>query len=161
MTAARRTALALCLVLLTGAGCGTDSTSRKEPAVTPDEANSAMTRIAREVMGVVAPGDPVDLNEDGPPTPCGGLGGNEYTKIKYGLNVASATAPADSAQAFDSAAGKLEDLGYTVQQPETMGDRTRMVVKRDGITAELLQNGTGPITLGAETPCLKNPDGRR
>ena len=156
MSALFRLLTALCLVVLL-AGCG-DDPHEKESTMTPDKANTELSRVARAVMGVLAPGQHLDLEEAGPPTPCGGLGGNEFNKIKYELAVEAPAASTNAAADFDAVAAKLRQLGYEVEPTETMGDGTSFNFRGDAVKGTIFQHGPGPLSLGAETACLDNPD---
>jgi hypothetical protein len=149
--------LTVLLLAVVVAGCGGDP-EEKDPAMTPDEARAELTRVAKAVLDVIAPDQQVDVKNDGPATPCGGLGGNEYTKIKYETSVNAPAASPDAAADFTAITAQLRALGYDVDPTETMGDATTMVFRGDAVKGGILQHGDGPLSLEAETTCLDNPD---
>jgi hypothetical protein len=146
------------IVLCTAAGCGSAKDPERASKMTPEKASQVMRRMAADVMAAAVPDEQTELPSTHTPIPCGGLEGNDFSKIKYGAILHSQKSLDDAGEAFRAVAAKLKGLGYEVDPAETMGTTTSMNFSGEAAGGSLTWHGSGPLSLNVETKCLENPD---
>ncbi len=145
----------VCCVAL--AGCGA-APEKKETKMTPAEALRQLHKGAAAALGAASPEAPARLDEPGPNQPCGGLGGNEDTKIKAGVTGRSGRPAPEPKAAVDAARGKLEELGYKPGETFDMGGARQFQFTGPAGGGTFKIGTDGLAAISAETYCLDNPD---
>lgn len=155
MSPIRTLTVLVCCVAL--AGCGA-AQEKKETNMTPAEALQQLHKVATAALDAASPEGRSKLDEPGPNEPCGGLGGNEDTKIKAGVTGRSGQPATEPKAAVDAARGKLEELGYKPGEPFDLGGarQFQFTGPAGGGTFKIGTDGLAEIS--AETYCLDNPD---
>lgn len=90
--------------------------------------------------------------------PCGGLGGNELTKVKYDYDVGGGPSATPPQALADDASSRLEALGVEVTNRGPVDDRVDLDIRSDAYTGTLQLFDDGGVVLLVETTCLDNPD---
>lgn len=150
--------MSACLAAL--AGCGTDPAPEKqqESDMTPDQALTALQEAATELVSAAAPDAEVQLTTPDD-VPCGGLGGNEFTQLKYTLQgVAARTQVDDRDQALATVLDRAGSLGLTAREQRVRSDRVDQGFDGDGFVVVVQVYDNGAVAFDAETACLDNPD---
>lgn len=155
---ATRLAALTAAVLL--AGCGsdaTDATSDEDDEMTPDQAYSALETEVRSLVEEI--GNPGDVGVADPQdVPCGGLGGNERSKLKRTLEAAGGIRPEGPEQVLTEARALVEERGLRLGASDDLGDRVTQVVEGDGFVMTLFVFDDGGVMVTGETDCLPDPD---
>lgn len=146
--------------LMTTAGCGgDDAPGQQEETMTPDQALASLEEAATGLLTAAAPDGDAQL-VPAQDVPCGGLGGNEFTKIKYSLEgIAAGTTVTDREQAL-AAGREYGGSAGLVPRDETnqRGDRVDQGYDGDGFYLALQVYDNGAVTVSGETACLDNPE---
>src|SRR5690606_23392529 len=147
----RTSALALALAVMAACSPQDGPGTKKETDVKPEQAPNRMAEAFAEILVVAVPDADAALAEPDL-IPCGGLGGNERTKVKYRLESADGVTVADPAAALLAAEKRARELGLDTQvQGDTLdfGD--------ENFSATLVSRA-GQVLAFGETPCVDNPD---
>lgn len=152
MNATHRLAVAALLTLLPLTAC--TSSEEKEPDVNPQTHLDAMKQTFVDVMAAAAP-EADDVLSDATDVPCGGLGGNEWNKIKYTLQTVDGIFVDDPSVALAAARSRAEELGFEVRD-NLDGDGLRL--SGDNLAASLRVDVENGVHMSGETPCVDNPD---
>ncbi|QCX28302.1 hypothetical protein [Nocardioides jishulii] len=147
----RTSALVLALTAVTACASQNDPRTEKESDVKPEQALNRMAEAFAEILAVAAPDADAGLAEPDL-IPCGGLGGNERTKVKYRLESADGVTVADPAAALAAAEERARELGL---ETEVQGDTLNF--HDETFSATLVSRPDQVLAFG-ETPCVDNPD---
>lgn len=147
----RTIALALVLTAVTACAPQNDPGTEKESDVEPEQALNRMAEAFAEVLAVAVPDAEAGLAEPDL-IPCGGLGGNERTQVKYRLESADGVTVADPAAALAAAQERARELGL---ETEVHGDT--LDFGDESFSATLVSRADQVLAFG-ETPCVDNPE---
>lgn len=138
------------------AGCGTDMADEGDDEPTPDQAYAAMEDALRAVLSAVVPGtDPGTV--EGAEVPCGGLGGNEFNRVRR--NISGGVLPEDDADAvLARAESAIGELGLESRGLSDVPAGPQLGFEGDGFVVSLVLRGDGSLTASGETECLDKPD---
>lgn len=148
-------------LVLASSGCGAgDEAQEKASGMTPDQAKAKLAEDVPAILraGVGDGGDTV-LDEAPTDEPCGGVGGNEYTKVQYSYGGVSRSPVPDGTAAVARARDKAVALGYEASDP--MGNGTGPIdFSFTGTTGggSVQWRPEKSLRVQAQTGCLDNPD---
>lgn len=131
--------------------------------VTPEQARTALRADLVAVAEAAMPGRKAAVNEgEDHPVPCGGLGGNERSRLLSSLEVVIGDPKLDRSptEVLGSLRKALEARGWKVGQTRSTGDRYELVAQGpqgSGVTV-IHEPGNKSLQLLGETECLPNPD---
>lgn len=150
--------------LLTAAGCSgddapDDAPGEQEETMTPDQARASLEEAATGLLTAAAPDGDAQL-VPAQDVPCGGLGGNEFTQVKYTLEgIAAGATVADRDQALAAGRVHAEAAGLVFRdETNQRGDRVDQGYDGDGFVVVLQVYDNGAVTVSGETECLDNPE---
>lgn len=144
----------LATLLLTATAC---ADSEKENDMTPDQALSQLRDAAQGLLSAAAPDNEVDELEPRSNIPCGGLGGNEFIKVKHSY-VAAAGIVDDAEAALDAAEAQLNALGLESGGRNLASVGPTLSFAGEGFRGDLMVRESGSIQVRAQTDCLDNPN---
>jgi len=141
--------------LLTGC-TDPEPAANQEDDMTPQQALSALKDAARGLAEAAAPGQ--EFSELTPQdVPCGGPGGNEWSKVSYTYRAAAGRTD-DAEATLARAQEALPGLDLTFRQRGDAPAGPSVAFTGDGFSGELQVNRSGAVLVNAQTDCLDNPD---
>lgn len=141
---------ALCLPL---AGCGL---LHDEPEPTSAQAYAALEQVNLDLVEAVAEPGSITTGDKGRPIPCGGLGGNQWNKVKVDNSASGmATHPAAALEAIRVA---LEIRGIETSGPDMTAVGDQMSFSGEGYHTGVIMRENGLIVASGSTDCLDNPE---
>jgi len=145
----------VCLATLGACGQGPE---KKETTMTPDEAYAETRQAVAEVLETLSPGSSGSIGDPDTRIPCGGPGGNEFTKIRAGLTGKVASPVDDPKDALAKARARLTDLGWTVDKPNESGGSKFLPFGGTAGSGEVRFDPDGTVLVSADSVCLNNPN---
>lgn len=141
---------ALCLPL---SGCGL---LHDEPEPTSAQAYAALEQVNSHLLQAVAEPGSVTKGVKGRPIPCGGLGGNQWNKVKVDHSVSGmATHPATVLEAIRVV---LEIRGIETSGPDLTPVGQQLAFSGAGYRTGFSVREDGSIVASGSTDCLDNPE---
>lgn len=126
--------------------------------MTPEQASQQLRDVAEAVLAAVAPEAPARLGDARDRTPCGGVEGTSYSRIKTGLTGVAGSRVDDPDTAFAAAREALTGQGATFDDVREVGEGQVLLFRSDAFGGQLVLHPDGKVVLNAETACLDNPD---
>ena len=145
---------AAALLLLTA--CGAGGTPQKVPSRTPDQAFTTTRDVVADVLDAVQQGASKSIGDSDRNVPCGGVGGNEHTKVRGDVTGEVMLDAPDLAAASKRAERVLSAAGWK-SSSEVDGGRLVLDFIGDTGSASLIVGAGGKAELLAESICLPNP----
>lgn len=140
------------LLVLVGACTVTEAPEDEgDDTMNQEQARTHVVDVVKEVLSAAAPQDSDNLAELRD-VPCGGLGGNERTKVKYTLESADGIRVDDDDAALDAALARIEERGW---EGTHRGDGVDF--SADGVTGSVWSRG-GTVLVRAESDCVDNDE---
>ena len=150
----RSLAAGLAAAALVLSACSSSSTTETDEGtdMTQAEARTHLEDVVRELLAAAAP-DVQDGLSDTVEVPCGGLGGNEWNKVKYSLESIDGVKVADRTAALAAVQAQVEERGWEPNpRVEAVGFFTGQV------RGTVWVRSTG-VLVSAETECMDNVEG--
>lgn len=133
------------------AACSTGSSTDEGDDMNQAEARAHLEDVVRDVLASAAP-DVEDGLSDTTEVPCGGLGGNEWNKVKYSLESSDGIQVADREASLEAVRALIEERGWELNpRSDAMGFSTGTVRG----TAWVRASG---VLVSAETECMDNDE---
>lgn len=148
MARIRTSVLGVLLVLVTGCASADDPEERDDE-MNQGEARDHLVEVVREVLAAAAP-EETDGLSDVTDVPCGGPGGNEWSRVRYSLESVDGITVDDDAAALEAARARIEGRGW---QATPRGDGVDF--SAGGVTGTVWSRG-GTVLVSAESDCVDN-----
>lgn len=148
----------LAALLLSFSACSPGGTpTDKASDMTSDEALNALEKNSIELLEAISDKGTVSGTVVNTDIPCGGLGGNELSKVRNAYS-----ALGESKDELDSnletAKAKLTAMGLSISGPDSVPYGTSLSFRGEGFGGELIITSDHALSLDAQTECLDNPD---
>ncbi len=133
------------------AACSAGGSTDGGDDLTQAEARAQVEDVVRDVLAAAAP-DVEDGLSDTTEVPCGGLGGNEWNKVKYSLESIDGIAVSDHEASLEAAQALIDERGWELTpRDEALSFSTGTV------SGTVFVRASG-VLVSVESECIDNDE---